>query len=452
MLVFEVLLNATAMFNHANVRLPRALDRLLRWLVVTPDMHRVHHSIVHDESSSNFGFNLPWWDRLFGTYRAQPAAGHERMTIGVDAFRSPEELASRPSPGTTVSRHAGRLPDQPAPEARLNARAWLPRVGPSGGRRWPRRSGRCSFQDQLEPAALEARSRPREAGRRSAFVASFALATVLFLPGSVFGLAGGALFGPVWGTVWNLTGATLGATFAFLIARYVASDWVARRAAGRLKQLIEGVEAEGWRFVALTRLVPLVPFNLLNYALGLTRIRLADYAIATLVCMAPGAAAYAWLGYAGREAAAGNRQALSYGLLGLALLAVVIFVPRLVRRMSSGPSGWISTAELRGRLDAGVALTVVDVRGPDEFDRAARAHPRRTQPAAERARRRTGRARRGGERPIVLVCRTDKRSATAAEILRNAGFRDVLILRGGMEQWQRDAACAEPIGTEGVHP
>jgi sterol desaturase/sphingolipid hydroxylase (fatty acid hydroxylase superfamily) len=91
-LAFEVLLNAAAMFNHANVRLPLALDRVLRWVVVTPDMHRVHHSVVYNESSSNFGFNLPWWDRLFGTYRAQPAAGHERMTIGVDAFRAPGEL------------------------------------------------------------------------------------------------------------------------------------------------------------------------------------------------------------------------------------------------------------------------------------------------------------------------------------------------------------------------
>jgi sterol desaturase/sphingolipid hydroxylase (fatty acid hydroxylase superfamily) len=90
-LAFEVLLNATAMFNHANARLPRRLDRWLRWLVVTPDMHRVHHSVVYNESSSNFGFNLPWWDRLFGTYRAQPTAGHEAMTLGVDTFRTPEE-------------------------------------------------------------------------------------------------------------------------------------------------------------------------------------------------------------------------------------------------------------------------------------------------------------------------------------------------------------------------
>jgi sterol desaturase/sphingolipid hydroxylase (fatty acid hydroxylase superfamily) len=91
-LVFEVLLNATSMFNHANVRMPAALDRGLRWLVVTPDMHRVHHSIERRETDSNFGFNLPWWDRLFRTYRAQPAAGHEGMTIGLPAFRSVEEL------------------------------------------------------------------------------------------------------------------------------------------------------------------------------------------------------------------------------------------------------------------------------------------------------------------------------------------------------------------------
>jgi sterol desaturase/sphingolipid hydroxylase (fatty acid hydroxylase superfamily) len=91
-LLFEVLLNATAVFNHANVFLPVPLDRWLRWLVVTPDMHRVHHSVVYNESSSNFGFNLPYWDRLFGTYRALPAAGHAAMTIGVDAFRAPEEL------------------------------------------------------------------------------------------------------------------------------------------------------------------------------------------------------------------------------------------------------------------------------------------------------------------------------------------------------------------------
>jgi sterol desaturase/sphingolipid hydroxylase (fatty acid hydroxylase superfamily) len=90
-LVFEVLLNATAMFNHSNVRMPTRLDLALRWIVVTPDMHRVHHSIIARETNSNFGFNLPWWDRLFGTYRDQPAAGHEAMRIGIEQFREPAE-------------------------------------------------------------------------------------------------------------------------------------------------------------------------------------------------------------------------------------------------------------------------------------------------------------------------------------------------------------------------
>jgi sterol desaturase/sphingolipid hydroxylase (fatty acid hydroxylase superfamily) len=91
-LIFEVLLNSTSMFNHGNVWIPAGLDRVLRWIVVTPDMHRVHHSMLPHETNSNFGFNLPWWDRLLGTYRAQPGAGHEAMTLGIEQFRSPRDL------------------------------------------------------------------------------------------------------------------------------------------------------------------------------------------------------------------------------------------------------------------------------------------------------------------------------------------------------------------------
>ncbi|MCU0829717.1 MAG: sterol desaturase family protein [Tabrizicola sp.] len=91
-LLFEVLLNATALFNHANIRLPKGVDRVLRWVMVTPDMHRVHHSVLPAETNSNFGFNLPWWDHLLGTYRAQPKAGHEGMTIGIEQFRTPRDL------------------------------------------------------------------------------------------------------------------------------------------------------------------------------------------------------------------------------------------------------------------------------------------------------------------------------------------------------------------------
>jgi uncharacterized membrane protein YdjX (TVP38/TMEM64 family) len=180
-------------------------------------------------------------------------------------------------------------------------------------------------RDRLDPALLETAVRDLGPWAPLAHIALFTLATLLFVPGALFGLAGGALFGPVWGTILNLIGATLGATAAFLVGRYLAGDWVRRRAGPRLARLIAGVEAEGWRFVAFVRLVPLFPFNLTNYALGLTRISLKHYVLASLVCMAPGTLAYAWLGHAGREAAAGNAAAIRYGLIGLALLAAIAF-------------------------------------------------------------------------------------------------------------------------------
>ena len=90
--VFEVLLNGTSVFNHANIRIPASIDKFLRLFVVTPDMHRVHHSIIRKETNSNFGFNLPWWDYIFRTYRAQPELGHSEMTIGIEYFREQREL------------------------------------------------------------------------------------------------------------------------------------------------------------------------------------------------------------------------------------------------------------------------------------------------------------------------------------------------------------------------
>ena len=91
-LTFEVLSHAITLFNHGNVRIPAALDRVLRWFVVTPDMHRIHHSIHNAETDSNFGFVLPWWDRMFGTYRAEPAAGQVRMVVGIETFRTDRDL------------------------------------------------------------------------------------------------------------------------------------------------------------------------------------------------------------------------------------------------------------------------------------------------------------------------------------------------------------------------
>jgi sterol desaturase/sphingolipid hydroxylase (fatty acid hydroxylase superfamily) len=121
-LLFEVLLNATALFNHANIALPHSVDRVLRWIVVTPDMHRVHHSVDPRETNSNYGFNLPWWDRLLGTYVAQPAKSHEGMEIGIEQFRTRRDLwldrmliqpLRGPASGHGLHhRHALREPDE----------------------------------------------------------------------------------------------------------------------------------------------------------------------------------------------------------------------------------------------------------------------------------------------------------------------------------------------------
>ncbi len=189
------------------------------------------------------------------------------------------------------------------------------------------------YRDQIDVATLQHQIEQAGAAGPLLFMAVYALATLLFLPGSVLTLAGGALFGPVWGTFYNLTGATIGAALAFLLARYLASAWVEKKTGGRLKQLKEGVEKEGWRFVAFVRLVPLFPFNLLNYALGLTRIKFLHYLIATYICMLPGAIAYTYLGYAGREAVSGNEGLIQKGLLALGLLALVAFLPRFIGRL-----------------------------------------------------------------------------------------------------------------------
>jgi uncharacterized membrane protein YdjX (TVP38/TMEM64 family) len=221
------------------------------------------------------------------------------------------------------------------------------------------------YRDQFNAAALE--QWVQEAGLAGplVFMIIYAIATVFFLPGSVLTLAGGALFGPILGTFYNLTGATIGAVLAFLIARYLASDWVEKKTGGRLKQLKQGVEGEGWRFVAFVRLVPLFPFNLLNYALGLTRIRFSHYLLATYLFMLPGAIAYTYLGYAGREAVAGSEGLIQKVLLALALLAVVAFLPRLIGRMRRGPM--MGVVQLKKMLDQQEDVLVLDVRTAEDY-------------------------------------------------------------------------------------
>lgn len=295
----------------------------------------------------------------------------------------------------------------------------------------------AAYRDRLDFETAEQWTRGLGMWAPLGHVLLFAAGTVLFAPGAILGLVGGALFGPLWGTLLNLAGATIGATAAFIVARYAAADWVRARTGPRIERLISGVEAEGWRFVALMRLVPLVPFNLLNYALGLTRLSLTSYVLASLVAMAPGTLAFTWLGHAGRRAIDGDSSAVRYGLVALAVLAAIAFLPRLVGRLRSGEerTKWIEADELAKLLGDKRVVAIIDVRSPGDF-KGPLGHVRgaRNLPLAEIRPRLTELAPMKSD-PIVLVCRTHKMSSTAASQLEAAGFADVRVVRGGMVRW-----------------
>jgi len=196
------------------------------------------------------------------------------------------------------------------------------------------------YREQLNASELENWVTDAGTAGPIVFMFIYIIGTIFFLPGSVLTLAGGALFGPVWGTFYNLTGATIGAIISFIVARYLGhaaiEKAVENKTEGRLKALKDGVDDEGWKFVAFVRLVPFFPFNLLNYAMGLTNIKLHHYSLATYVFMLPGAIAYTYLGYVGREAVAGDEAIIQKIMLAIALLAIVSFMPGLVRRIRKG--------------------------------------------------------------------------------------------------------------------
>jgi uncharacterized membrane protein YdjX (TVP38/TMEM64 family) len=163
------------------------------------------------------------------------------------------------------------------------------------------------------------------------FMLIYILLTLLLFPVSLLTLAAGALFGPWLGTLYSLTGATLGATASFLLARYLFRETVSNRAGNILKKLIHGVNEEGWHFVAFIRLVPLFPFNIINYLFGLTTIKLSHYVITSYLFMFPGTIAYAYIGFVGSNVAMGETQGLiKNSLLALALLAIILFIPKLI--------------------------------------------------------------------------------------------------------------------------
>lgn len=289
------------------------------------------------------------------------------------------------------------------------------------------------YRDQFDSAALESWISGAGAAGPFVFMLIYIIGTVFFLPGSVLTLVGGALFGPVLGTFYSLTGATIGAAISFLVARYLISDWVEQKAGGKLKRLKNGVEKEGWRFVAFVRLVPLFPFNLLNYALGLTRIPFTHYVIASYVCMLPGGFAYTYLGYAGREAIAGEESIIEKSLLALALLAVVAFLPRLIAAVRTGPI--MIVEHLKQKLDAGENILVLDVRNADEYVGEQGHIAGAINIDIENLDKQLDELSGYEDKKIALVCKTDRRSAKAARMLSQQGYSDVHVVEGGMTAW-----------------
>ena len=169
------------------------------------------------------------------------------------------------------------------------------------------------------------------------YVLLYSVGPAFLVPGLPFDLAAGILFGPVWGTVYALIGGTIGATVAFLAARTVGREWTEQKLSGPLRKIKDGVDKGGWEFVAFARLAPVIPFNLLNYALGLTRIRLVPYVLASLFFMAPATAVYVYAGWAGGEALTGEgplgETAWRVGI-ALTALACLAVLPRLVVRFA----------------------------------------------------------------------------------------------------------------------
>lgn len=289
------------------------------------------------------------------------------------------------------------------------------------------------YRDQFDASALESWVKGAGSAGPIVFMLIYIIGTVFFLPGSVLTLAGGALFGPVFGTFYNLTAATIGAMISFIAARYLAHDWVEKKTGGRMKQLKQGVEGEGWKFVAFVRLVPLFPFNILNYALGLTKIKFSHYSIATYIFMLPGAIAYTYLGYVGREAVAGGDGLIQKIMLALALLAIVGFLPSLIGRLRRGPM--MDVENVKQKMDADENILLLDVRSAEDYV-GEQGHVKDSVliPVEELEKRLTE-IENFQEKMVLIICRTDRRSVKAAQILAKHGFSDVHVVKQGMTDW-----------------
>ncbi|KAF0192763.1 MAG: hypothetical protein FD165_533 [Gammaproteobacteria bacterium] len=190
-----------------------------------------------------------------------------------------------------------------------------------------------THRDILDIGVLQARLEDAGTWASVSFIFLYTISVVSCVPASILTVAGGIVFGPLLGTTYNMAGALAGATLAFFISRYMASEWVRARLGARLTVVLESAEAEGWRFVAFTRLVPVFPFCVISYALGVTRVQFSHYLAATMLFVLPGMFAFTYAGHAGRAVLSGDQDASIKVWLALGLIAVLIFLPRFLRRI-----------------------------------------------------------------------------------------------------------------------
>lgn len=163
------------------------------------------------------------------------------------------------------------------------------------------------------------------------FLIIYILGTIFFIPGMPLSLLGGLLFGPVWGFVFNLFAATVGASLAFLIARHTGGRWLSKKTAPLMNKMIHGASKDGWRYVALLRLTPLAPFTILNYAFGLTPIRLNHFIISSIIFMAPGCWAYTYLGSLGLNGTSLQATSIKHIFLAIGVIAFMLLIGQLLK-------------------------------------------------------------------------------------------------------------------------
>ena len=283
--------------------------------------------------------------------------------------------------------------------------------------------------DEINPERIENEVRALGFWAPVAFFAVYIVSMMLLGSASILNLAGGALFGPIWGMVLNSVAIFLGGVINFYIGRYLAGDFVQRRIGGRFKQILDGVENEGWRFVTFIRLVPIFHYASVSYALGATRLRFREFAIPTAICLIPGSFAFTWLGHTGREAATSTEDLVVNAMLAVGLIAVLAFIPRIMMRARRRHGiNYADMVEIHAAGEPMVVLVLgptapplppfevdVDTTGDQDLEMWMEGNQQRQRT------------------PFVVAAENESLALKALRRMRKAGFQDVRYLNGGFD-------------------